>query len=379
DSRELWIRNGLIVLQFSIAIFLIVGVLTVHGQMSYLQDKALGFEKEQVMVIDNPGALGAGTGTFKDILRDQPGVVSVSGSTTVPGSGFSNIGYRAEGVDAGFTLNMVVCDPEYLDTMKLKMAEGRFFSRAHSTDSTAVVLNSAALDLIGWADPIGKTISNNSDDGNVFSVIGIVEDYHYESLHQEIRPMALFFSGGYYVRTEGYISVRFETGDVAGTVGRVEKAWNDFAPGMPFSYSFLDERFDGLYRNEAQISQLFTIFSYLAIIIGCLGLFGLSAFVVDRKMKEIGIRKVLGASVAGIVRQLNKDFLKVVLVANIFAWPVAWFVMNRWLQNFAYRIDLGIWVFLISGSLVLLIALITVSFQAVKGAVADPVESLKYE
>ncbi len=379
DGRELWIRNGLIVLQFSIAIFLIIGVMIVYSQMRYLQNKALGFDKEQVLVIDNPGALGGGTGTFKDILRSRPGVVTVSGATTIPGSSFANIGFNAEGVDGHFTLNRCVCDPDYMTTMKLKMAEGRFFSREFPSDSTAAVLNMAALKLIGWEDPIGMTISNGASDGGTFHVIGVVEDYHYESLHHEIRPMALFFSGGYYNSAERFISVRFETTDVAGTVRSVEKAWNEFAPGIPFSYSFLDTQYDNLYRNEQQIEQLFTIFSALAIIIGCLGLFGLSAFVVDRKTKEIGIRKVLGASVAGIVRLLNTSFLKVVLIANIFAWPAAWFVMNRWLENFAYRIDLGIGAFLLSGALALLIALITVSFQAMKAALADPVCSLKYE
>ena len=379
DGRELRVRNALIILQFSIVIFLVAGVATVHSQMSYIQNKALGFDREQVLVVDNPGSLGGGTKAFKETLRNLPGVVSVSGSSNVPGNGFSNIGFGARDVDKWFTLNMHVCDPAYAETMKLNLVQGRFFSPEYAQDSTAVVINTAALKLIGWDDPIGRTIYNGGENPREFHVIGVMDDYHYESLHQEVRPMALFFSGGYYTWTERCISVRLETDDIAASVGRIEKAWNEFVPGVPFSSSFLDEIYDGLYRNEMQVRALFTIFSVLAVIIGCLGLFGLSAFVVDRKTREIGIRKVLGASTSGIVRQLNMDFLKIVLIANLFAWPAAWFVMSRWLENFAYRIDIGPGVFLLSGAAALAVATLTVSFQSVRAALADPVDSLKYE
>lgn len=379
SGSELHVRNALIVLQFSIVIFLIAGVSIVHSQMRYIQNKALGFDKEQVLVVDNPRSLGTGTNTFKDVLRKIPGVVSVSGSSNVPGNGFSNIGFGAKDVDKWFTLNMHTCDPAYEETMKLNLVQGRFFSPDHAGDSTAVVINAAALKLIGWEDPIGKTIYNGAEQSQEFRVIGVIEDYHYESLHQEVRPMALFFSGGYYNWTERCVSVRLQTDDVRTVVGGIEKAWNEFVPGVPFSSSFLDDIYEDLYRNEMQVRALFTIFSVLAVMIGCLGLFGLSAFVVDRKTREIGIRKVLGASTAGIVRQLNMDFLKIVLIANLFAWPAAWFVMSRWLENFAYRVDIGPGVFLLSGATAIAVAALTVSFQSVRAALADPVDSLKYE
>ncbi|MBN1163037.1 MAG: ABC transporter permease [Candidatus Krumholzibacteriota bacterium] len=379
DGRELWIRNALVILQFAIAIFLVVGVLTVSRQMKFLQDKELGFDKEQVLVINNPGSLQEGKDTLKDILRNLPGVVAVSGSDAIPGSSFGNIGFGAEGKDDWFTLNICMCDPGYWETMKLEMIEGRFFSRDFKSDSTAAILNEAALRLIGWDDPLGREIYNGSTNVGRFQVIGIVRDYHYESLHQEIRPQALFFLGGYYNRTERFLSVRLETAEISGSVDRVKAAWNDFVQGVPFDHFFLDESYDNLYRNERQIGRLFSTFSILAIFIGCLGLFGLSAFVVDRRKKEIGIRKVLGASVAGIVRLLNTSFLKAVLAANLIAWPAAWYILNRWLRNFAYRIDLGVGVFLWAGILAFAIALATVSFQTFRAALADPVNSIRYE
>jgi putative ABC transport system permease protein len=259
------------------------------------------------------------------------------------------------------------------------LARGRFFSKDFSTDSHAAVLNEKAVELLGWDDPIGKKINNWSQNRGDFTVIGVIKDYHYESLHQEIRPQALFLSGGYYTNVESYISVRLSTENISETIGYVENTWRDFAPNKPFEYSFLDQDYNNLYINEQQTRKLFSIFSFLAIFIACLGLFGLASFIADRRTKEIGIRKVLGASVLRIVQILNKSFMKWVLLANLIAWPAAWFVMNRWLQNFAYRIDLSWWMFVLGALLALVIAFITVSFQTVKAALRNPVDSLRYE
>ena len=207
----------------------------------------------------------------------------------------------------------------------------------------------------------------------------MIKDYHYESLHQEIRPQALFLSGGYYTNVERYISVRLNTENISGTIKHIESKWNEFAPQMPFEYSFLDQDYDNLYMNERQTRKLFSIFSFLAIFIACLGLFGLASFIADQKTKEIGIRKVLGASVAKIVKNLNKSFLKWVLIANLMAWPIAWFAMNRWLENFAYRIGLSWWMFVLAAVLAVFIALLTVSLQTVKAALKNPIDSLRYE
>jgi len=374
-----WLRNILVIFQFTISIFLIIGTLAVNQQLKFFQNKKLGFDKEQVLVIRNPGALDNTITPFKDALRKYSRIIDVSGSNTLPGESFSNIGFGAEGVDKSFTLNLCVCDYDFLKTLKLELAQGRFFSRDFSTDSHAAVLNEKAVELLGWDDPIGKRINNWARNRGNFTVIGVIKDYHYESLHQEIRPQALFLSGGYYTNVESYVSVRLITENISETIGYVENTWKDFAPNKPFEYSFLDEDYDNLYMNEQQTRKLFSIFSFLAIFIACLGLFGLASFIADRRTKEIGIRKVLGASVPRIVQILNKSFVKWVLMANLIAWPIAWFVMNSWLQNFAYRIELSWWMFVLAAVLALVIALITVSFQTVKAALRNPVDSLRYE
>jgi putative ABC transport system permease protein len=373
------LRNILVIFQFAISIFLIAGTLVVFEQLKFFQNKRLGFEKEQVLVVHNPGALGDNVTPFKEALRTNSTIINVSGSNTLPGRSFSNIGFGAEGVEKSFTLNLCVCDYDFLETLKLEMAQGRSFSKEFPTDSHAAVLNEKAAKLLGWENPIGKKINNWALDRGDFIVIGVIKDYHYESLHQEIRPQALFLSGGYYKNTESYISVRLNTENVSETVQYVGNTWNDFAPGKPFEYSFLDKDYDNLYINEKQTRSLFSIFSALAIFIACLGLFGLASFVADRKTKEIGIRKVLGASVPRIVNHLNKSFLKWVLIANLIAWPTAWYFMNQWLENFAYRIGLTWWVFVLAAALALLIALMTVSFQTIKAAIKNPADSLRYE
>jgi putative ABC transport system permease protein len=375
-----FLRNILVIFQFAISIFLILGTLVVFQQLKFFQNTRLGFEKEQVLVVRNPGALGSNVTPFKEALRNNSNIINVSGSNTLPGQNFSNIGFGAEGVEKSFTLNLCVCDYDFLETLKLEMAQGRFFSKEFATDSHAAVLNEKAVKLLGWEDPIGKKINNwNQNNRGNFTVIGVINDYHYESLHQEIRPQALFLSGGYYKNVESYISVRLNTENVSETVKFVGNTWKNFAPGKPFEYSFLDKDYDNLYTNEKQTRSLFSIFSFLAIFIACLGLFGLASFVADRKTKEIGIRKILGASVPRIVNDLNKSFVKWVLVANLIAWPASWYFMNRWLQNFAYRINLAWWMFVLAAALALLIALVTVSFQTIKAALRNPADSLRYE
>ncbi len=373
------LRNVLVIFQFAISIFLIIGTLVVFQQLKFFQNTKLGFEKEQVLVVLNPGALENNVMPFKETLRKYRDVINVSGSNTLPGRSFSNIGFGAEGVEKSFTLNLCVCDYDFLDTLKLELAQGRFFSKEYGTDSHAAVLNEKAAKLLGWEDPIGKKINNWSTNRGNFTVVGVIKDYHYESLYQEIRPQALFLSGGYYQNVESYISVRLNTKNVSETVKYIGNTWNDFAAGKPYEYSFLDKDYDNLYINEIQTRSLFSIFSFLAIFIACLGLFGLASFVADRKTREIGIRKILGASVPRIVRNLNKSFVIWVLIANLIAWPAAWYVMNKWLQNFAYRIDLSWWMFILAAVLALIIALMTVSFHTIKAALKNPADSLRYE
>jgi len=374
------IRNGLVIFQFSISIFLIIGTFTVYRQLKYLQNKQLGFNKEQVLIVNNPGTLtGNSISTFKETLRRYSAITNVSGSNFLPGKEFSNIGFGAEGIDEHFTLNIGVVDYDFEKTLELEVVNGRFFSKDFKSDSLGAIINEKALELLDWKDPLGKGINNWSEDQGNFNIIGVVKDFHYESLHQEVRPMALFLSGGYYKRTERNISIRLNTQDIPSTIDYIEGEWKKQVSATPFEYSFLDEDYDNLYVNEQQTSKVFTIFSILAIFIASLGLLGLASFITDQKTKEIGLRKVLGASVGEIVQMLNSKFVIWVLISSFIAWPLAWFVMDKWLMNFAFRIDQVWWIFIIAASIALFISILVVSLNTLKAALQNPVKSLKYE
>jgi putative ABC transport system permease protein len=374
---SVWLRNALIVFQFSIAVFLIICTLTINQQLSFMQSKELGFDKEQVLVVANAETITDNLKAFKETLRGHGDIVSVAGSCALPGMHYTNIGFREVGSDRGITLNMSVCDFDFLETMKLKMGEGRFFSREFASDSSGIVLNRAACVVLGWDEPLGKRIRDCW--GNVYTALGVVEDVHYESLHHSVRPMALLASGGLYQRNVRYVAARIGTENVAATVDFVEKTWSEFAPGVPFQYSFLDDDYDKLYFAEQRVRQFTTVLCSLAVFISCIGLFGLASFVADQKCREIGIRRVLGATVSGVVGNLNSSFVRWVLLSNIIAWPTAWYVMSRWLDNFAYRVSPDIWVFGASGVIAVIIALLTVSYQSIKAAIANPVEALRNE
>ncbi len=376
-STGIWIRNALIIFQFTISIFLIISTVTINQQLTFIQDKEIGFDKEQVLVIDNPRTLTGNLQAFKETLRSHGDIINASGSTTLPGKRFRNIGFRIEG-DRNLTLNLAVCDYEFLETLSLEMASGRFFSPEFGSDKKSIVINETTCRLLGWDEPIGKTVIEGRFGENM-TVIGVVKDMHFESIHQNVRPMALLLSGGLYDWSERNISVRINTDNIPGTIGFIESAWNQFVPNMPLTYSFLSEDYDKMYFSEKRTRQLSTVLCGLAIFISCIGLFGLASFVADQRSREIGIRRVLGASVSGIVRQLNSSFVKWVVLSNIIAWPIAWYAMNNWLSNFAYRISLDIRVFFAAGFVAIIIALMTVSCQSIRAALANPVESLKKE
>ncbi len=378
NKGGVWLRNLLVVFQFAITVVLIIGTITIFRQLNYFQNKKLGFDKEQVLVIKNPGSLHGNTPSYKEKLKEHNNVVSVTGSNTLPGRSFSNIGFGAEG-EENFTLNLCICDYDFLNTLKLNLNEGRFFSKEFPSDSAAVVINQKTVDLLGWEDPIGRKINNWSSERGDFHIIGVIEDYHYESLHQEVRPMALFLTDGYYKREESFISVKLNTNSISETLQYAENAWGIFAPGTPFKYSFLNKDYEDLYMNEKQTRKLFTIFTVLAIFIACLGLYGLAAFVADQRTKEIGIRKVMGASVFKVVKTLNLNFSLWILIANIIAWPAAWYIMNLWLQNFAYRVNIPWWSFVIASGLSMLIAYAVISTQTARAALRNPAETLKHE
>ncbi len=266
-------------------------------------------------------------------------------------------------------------DHDYLSTMGIKIVEGRDFLREFSTDSTAVILNQAAVKLFGLDNPIGEIISrpyNNEGDFTNYTIIGVVKDFHFQSLRNSIGPLAIFFGNN-----NSIISFRTNTADVSSVITKLEETWNEMAPGQPFSYSFLDERFENMYRAEQRISEIFGTFAFLAIFIGCLGLFSLSAFITEQKTKEIGIRKVLGSSSTLIVMLLSKEFVKLVIIAFIIASPIAYYLMNKWLMEFEYKTDLNLSIFLSAGLTSLAIAVATVSYHALKASLANPIESLR--
>lgn len=375
-----WLRSGLVVFQFAISIVLFIGTFIVYGQLKYVQEKNLGFDRDHVLVISRAWALEKQSQTFKDELKKNSHVVSASYSDNLPGRLFGQTVFRPEGSQSSqqYLLAVMATDYDFAETMKLKLTDGRYFSRDFPADSQVVILNESAVKHMGIQDPVGKRVimpGRTPEQNQFFPVVGVLKDFHFESLHQKIRPLAIILNRG----QTSFLPVRISPGDISGTVSSIEKEWKKFVPNKPFEYFFLDDDFNKLYESEQKTGEIFTVFSVLAIFIACLGLFGLAAFTAERRTKEIGIRKVLGASIPGIVVLLSREFTKWVLLANIIAWPLAYYFMSSWLRNFAYRIDPGLGIFLIAAVIAFIIALLTVSFQAVKVAVANPVRALRSE
>ncbi len=369
------LRQGLVVAQFCVSIGLIAGTLVVRQQLQFMQSRRLGFDKERVLLIHRAGALGRQHAVFRNRLLAQPMISSAAAAQNLPGQQFDSTVFTPE-QPANYentSLTYAWVDEQYLDVLKLNLVAGRNFSKEVATDSSAFLINQAAAKALGWNESLGKRLGM----GNFYQgpIIGVVEDFHFESLHHEVKPILFMFNR----RQPSYLAVRLRPGNVAEGLAAIQKLWKEFVPNSPLQYSFLEQDYHKLYDGEQRIAQIFTAFSILAIVIACLGLFGLASFMAEQRTKEIGVRKVLGATVAGLVGLLSKDFIKLVLVAFAVAAPAAYFAMNKWLQDFAYRIALGWWMFALAGGLALLIALVTVSAQAIKAALANPVEALRYE
>jgi putative ABC transport system permease protein len=387
----IYLRKGLVVAQFVASVSLIAGTFVVYSQLNYMLKRDIGVNIDQVMVIEHPGIIPGGRNDsirnnsvdyFLNGIKSLPVVQAASNSLTIPGKQreYKSILKNAYGgISDSITARVNSMDYGFIDVFKLKLVAGRNFSPDISTDrrNTAIVTESASH-LLGFKNPqdiIGKSITVVDNTITTRTVIGVVNDYHQLSLQNVQEP------GWFYLSPRGgqYYTVRVNTNDLSGTIKQVEKYWSQAFPGNPFEYFFLDDYFNRQYANEQKFGKLFTGFAIFAIIISCLGLFGLSAFIAGQRIKEIGIRKILGASVLNIMMMLSKDFLKLVLIAIIIATPAAWLVMSNWLQQFAYKIEIGLWIFAGAGSIALLIALMTVSFQAIKSALANPVKSLRSE
>jgi putative ABC transport system permease protein len=380
------LRGYLVVFQFALSVLLIIGTLLIHQQLHYIQTKKLGFTKEQVVIVKTAQSTASEVMAFKNEMLRNASVKmgAVSGFLPVASNRWNDMWYPAGVTDEKRSVNMQEwqVDPNYIPTLEMKLVQGRNFIKGRRTDSSTVVINESAAKRLGYQNPIGKTI--HKPGGEQLTIIGVVEDFHYESLRTSIEPVVLVVNGamlGSSVEKAFLeaVSFRLTANDIPSTLKAMEKTWKQIAPGQPFEYSFLSDDFEAMYRTEQRSEQLFTSFALVAILIACLGLFGLSAFAAEQRTKEIGIRKVLGSSVTGIVRLLSNDFLKPVLVAIVVASPIGWYAMQRWLNDFAYRIDIEWWIFALAGLLAVGIALLTVSFQAIKAALTDPVKSLKSE
>jgi putative ABC transport system permease protein len=376
EFRSLALRKGLIVFQFIISIFLFIGMGVVYQQTKYFQNANLGFDHEHVIVVKNANLLKNNVLPFKEKLLNYPEIENVSGTSSLPGRETSLRYVMPEGEEEGIVLNMLDCDQDFRDTLKLEMAEGRFFSKDYSTDKQAVVINQETARQMGWDKPIGKKIRAGNTD---YTVIGLLEDFHYFSMHEKIPKMGLTFIGEDRIEYTDLFAVRVRTSDMQNMLGIIRKTWESFSPSLPLDYSFLDQDYARQYAAEIRMKNIAAAFSILAILVASMGLFGLAAFTAEQRRKEFGVRKVLGASISDILVIMNKDLLKGVMIANAAAWPIAYLVTKQWLQNFVYRITIRIDVFLLSGLLALIIAGLTVSFQSIKAAVANPVEALRHE
>ncbi|MEO8110885.1 MAG: ABC transporter permease [Ginsengibacter sp.] len=379
------LRNALVVFQFATAIILIAGTLVIYRQLDYIRHKDLGYDREQVLVLNNAYALGDHVQTFKHEILQMRGVVAGSLTENLPTSTANDWNKNAYSKDAtmsaGQTLTLVDwgVDASYIPALKMKMVMGRNFSEEMPTDSSAVIINETAARSLGFKDPVNARLydfNSRTNQTNEFHIVGVVKDFNAGSLRYTTEPLVMRYS-----KYGGQFIFRIKSANIPQLIAQIENRYHSFdqMSSQPFLYSFLDENFNNLYKGEQRTGSVFIAFAALAIFIACLGLFGLAAYSAQQRTKEIGIRKVLGASVKGIIGLLSKDFIRLVGVAIIIATPLAWWAMNTWLQNFAYRINISWWIFFIAGALALLIALITVSFQAIKAAIANPVKSLRTE
>ena len=374
-----YFRKGLVVFQFALSIMLILGMIVIYRQIDYIHNKNLGFAKENLLYMPLEGELQKTFSTFKEVLQKQPGIQSVSSSQSDPLQvGSSTSGVRWPGKDTTklilFSSNPITFD--YIKTMGIQLLAGRDFSPDFSLDTMNYQINEAAARKIGYKDPVGKELTMWGDKG---TIIGLMKDYHHNSLHVPIEPLILRLFKRSWGSYWGNVMIRTQQGRTQQAIASMERVFKQFNPGYPFKYYFTDEEIAKNYKAEYTVSKLSKYFAFLAIFISCLGLFGLVMFTTEQRTKEIGIRKVLGASIPGIVQMLSKDFLVLVLIAAIIAFPVAWWAMHNWLLDFAYRVNIGWWVFVAAGVAAVIIALITISFQSIKAAIANPVKSLRSE
>ncbi len=386
NKYGLALRNSLVVFQFAISVILIVSTIIVNKQMQFMLSEKLGFRKDHVIVVERTDLLDKQTKAFENELAKIPGVETVSGTTAMPGQeNFFGVSFQQEGSKESVTGRGIFADDQYAKLLGLEIKEGRFFSKDFSTDSLSIVLNEKAVSELGLKKAIGARLTSpdgnfNAPDGTpyIYTVVGVVKDFHFQSLHQQITPL-IFNNVSKFRNQSPFVAVRIQANNFQQAVTAIENTWKKFVQQRPFHFSFLDQTLAAQYAAEQTTQKVFTIFSILAIFIACIGLLGLAAYTTQQRNREISIRKVLGASASNIVAMLSKDFIKLVVIAAIIAFPVAWLGMNKWLQDFAYRINMSVWIFFVAALAAFAVALFTISFQAIKAAITNPVKNLRAE
>ena len=381
-SRGFAMRNVLVVVQFAISVVLIVGTLLMARQFNFMKNQHLGFEKEQKLILPLRGGISIQENyeTVKDLFSKHPSISDATVSSTVPGRGVSNFAISLVGEEDPKNQSMfhMYFDPDFIPDYGIEMVAGRAFQKDMSTDvAGAFLINEVAVTAFGWSNPeeaITKRLKTGFG-GRINPIIGVTKNFHYRGLQTQVEPLVMEFNPQLF----RYITLSIDISDLKETLAFIESQWKSMFPNNPFESFFLDTDFDHQYRSDEQVGRIFGIFTVLGLLIACLGLLGLASFTAESRTKEIGIRKVLGASVTGIVFMLSKQFTKWVLLATVIAWPAAYYIMSRWLKNFAYRADINILIFVLSAFLVLAVALLTVSFQSIRAATANPAESLRYE
>jgi putative ABC transport system permease protein len=372
------LRSFLVVFQFSISIFLVIGTLVIYNQLNFIHNKKLGFNRSQVLVIKNVNVLGRQARILKQEVKAIPGVVNATMSTYLPTGQDRNMTGLFPQLPIDIKQDVLSefwpVDEDYLNTLGIRLISGRNFSNQMASDTAAMIVNEAFVKRFGFKEPLNKTVYRDSYGIQAYHIVGVMKDFHFSSLKDEIKPVALVYN-----EDRGSISAHLKTAGLTALMSKIEDRWKRLAPNQQFTYSFMDQDFDATYRSEQRIGQLFIAFSTLAILIACLGLFGLAAYAAEQRTKEIGIRKVLGANISAIVGMLSMDFIKLVFISILIASPLAWLVMNKWLQNFAYRENIQWWILAIAGAIALLIAFVTISSQSIRAALANPVKSLRSE
>ena len=375
SSKPLF-RKVLVVTQFAIAIVLIIGTIVSAKQLDYIRNKKLGFNRQHVISLPVNSTLWKSYGSFKNEALNNPGITQVTSATSRPTQvgEINPVYWEGRGPEQYETMRFIACDYDYIKTFEMELSQGRDFSHEFTSDAKNYIVNEEVVKMMGFEDPIGKLFSIWDDEGQI---IGVVKNFHSRPLHNTIEPLVLTLAQENW--GPRYVFLRLRPENISQTLDFVESIWKKFAPNYPFDFSFLDEDFEQLYKSDQRTGTIYQYFAFLAIFISCLGILGLAAFTTEQRTKEIGIRKVLGSKISGIVSLISREFLVLLTLANVIAWPIAYFLMKQMLNNYAYRINLTVWIFLIAGGMTYGLAFLTVSYQASKAARTDPVRALRYE